>query len=437
MGSCIDYDSNCGPDEECNSCVCEATATTTTTTTVPTTTTTTTTTIPTCDPECPPGQKCCAGVCQECCELSDCPYLDRIGTCINDLTGVDQHLVDVRCEAGDCVFDIATCAEDYYCSDGTCKYCWGPVTIYNGMICQFNYCITPPDWICFSDCTTYCEGDNLKIPDVFESGYGVGCYYNIRHCKCGCEEIGTYAQCIHAGDCYNVCENVGGDNYFKQGGYYCGTSPICNYDDIMYCEYGCETEYGPCKSPEGSGCVETCTEDDCYKNECKDCWFCKMGCPDKCDPLNPDYLYEDGYFCNDENNLVSCCYLDYIYCDYGCCVYSGDDDDCCPAPGTTTTTLPGTTTTTVMGTTTTIIIPPGPVTFTYRPSDDHSLISCSLWTNISGNWQMEETDYSIINGVTNSFTRIVPSGTHRWHVECTDNASQSTFAPQDWRFTVT
>ncbi|MCK4492311.1 MAG: hypothetical protein KAU03_06780, partial [Candidatus Altiarchaeales archaeon] len=113
-----------------------------------------------------------------------------------------------------------------------------------------------------------------------------------------------------------------------------------------------------------------------------------------------------------------------------------------PCTQTTTTTITTTTitTTTTSTTTTSTSTIPTAHTFTYNATDDHSITSCSLWTDTSGSWQIDQTDEIIINGAIDSFTIInTLSGAYKWNVECVDDASQSAFAfnaPQDWTFTV-
>jgi hypothetical protein len=77
------------------------------------------------------------------------------------------------------------------------------------------------------------------------------------------------------------------------------------------------------------------------------------------------------------------------------------------------------------------------VTLNYSVTDDHPLIKCSLWTNVSANWQIDQTNTTIVNGGVNSFRIInVALGIYKWNVQCFDDIGQYAFAFQNWTFTV-
>ena len=66
------------------------------------------------------------------------------------------------------------------------------------------------------------------------------------------------------------------------------------------------------------------------------------------------------------------------------------------------------------------------VTFSYRVRDDNPLINCSLWTDISGSWGLEQTRTDIVNDAVNTFeVANVPIGAYKWSVNCVDGANQT------------
>jgi|GEM_PF-4468922 len=77
------------------------------------------------------------------------------------------------------------------------------------------------------------------------------------------------------------------------------------------------------------------------------------------------------------------------------------------------------------------------VTLTYNVSDDiDALLNCSLWTNVTGTWQVNSSK-TTPNGSTDSFTLSgLPDGTYIWNVECIDNAGNAAFAPSNWTYIV-
>ncbi len=69
------------------------------------------------------------------------------------------------------------------------------------------------------------------------------------------------------------------------------------------------------------------------------------------------------------------------------------------------------------------------LTFNATVSDDHGLVNCSLWTNYSGVWSLNQTQS--VGGVSNvtSFNLTdLTNKTFVWNIQCFDNGLQSTFA---------
>jgi hypothetical protein len=102
----------------------------------------------------------------------------------------------------------------------------------------------------------------------------------------------------------------------------------------------------------------------------------------------------------------------------------------------TTTTRVSTTTTT----TTTTTLPPGPksVSFKYRVLDDYdTVLSCSLWTNKSGEWRVYETNPYVLNGTVSTFSLpTIAKGSYEWSINCTNSLGLSGWAENKWDFDV-
>ncbi|MEA3255550.1 MAG: hypothetical protein U9Q22_06915 [Candidatus Altiarchaeota archaeon] len=84
-------------------------------------------------------------------------------------------------------------------------------------------------------------------------------------------------------------------------------------------------------------------------------------------------------------------------------------------------------------------VPTKDVSLVYSVTDDHSpMLSCSLWTDISGAWQESQTHANVSNGMTDSFTvNDVPAGSYSWTVKCVDGGGKSSDAVNGpWTFTV-
>jgi VCBS repeat-containing protein len=77
------------------------------------------------------------------------------------------------------------------------------------------------------------------------------------------------------------------------------------------------------------------------------------------------------------------------------------------------------------------------VTLAYNVSDDtDALLNCSLWTNVTGTWQVSSSK-TTPNGSTDSFTLSgLPDGTYIWNVECIDDAGNAAFAPSNFTYIV-
>jgi hypothetical protein len=73
------------------------------------------------------------------------------------------------------------------------------------------------------------------------------------------------------------------------------------------------------------------------------------------------------------------------------------------------------------------------LTFNATVTDDIRIINCSLWTNYSGTWQLNQTQ--LVGGVSNTTSFNLSGLTNRtfiWNVQCYDNATQYAFATSNW-----
>ena len=69
------------------------------------------------------------------------------------------------------------------------------------------------------------------------------------------------------------------------------------------------------------------------------------------------------------------------------------------------------------------------LTVSYTPNDDYGVSSCSLWTNISGSFILNQTSSSITMGATNTFyVYHVPVGYYKLQVACLDSAGQGGYS---------
>ena len=81
--------------------------------------------------------------------------------------------------------------------------------------------------------------------------------------------------------------------------------------------------------------------------------------------------------------------------------------------------------------TTTTTLYTRPVTLKYNVTDDHATkFNCSLWTNVSGNWKIEQTNTNINKLETQYFVlNNVPEGTYGWTANCTDGTNTPSSYP--------
>jgi len=66
------------------------------------------------------------------------------------------------------------------------------------------------------------------------------------------------------------------------------------------------------------------------------------------------------------------------------------------------------------------------VVFSYTPSDI-DLNSCELWGNFDGEFKLNQTDNSPVNGSVNTFSLDLDDGTYLWTISCNDSQGNSAF----------
>ncbi len=250
------------------------------------------------------GNSCAANItenasgCKTCDSAADCTDYS-VGECID----ASSKISSVGCNANsNCFYTTKSALEG------------GATTLHDGGLYQYNSCdgnyylLHQPNG---QSCETHCEGNDLYIPGIWESGVDKGCNWNVESCGlCGCSSSG----CVANGsfDCPDYCEN---SNLFTNG-LACGGK--CIYMESLHCDHGCaspDCAYAP------GGCAASCTGYTCGNAECAGCPFCSVSCPDVCFGS----IYETGgYVSNNENSNMTCFYANGEWCGNGCCAGPGD-----------------------------------------------------------------------------------------------------------------
>ncbi|MFC2154694.1 hypothetical protein ACFLRC_04365, partial [Candidatus Altiarchaeota archaeon] len=79
------------------------------------------------------------------------------------------------------------------------------------------------------------------------------------------------------------------------------------------------------------------------------------------------------------------------------------------------------------------VLLPGNVSFVYNVSDQSTIENCSLWTNLTGAWELNTSSSSITNASLNNFSvENLPDGEFVWNIECWDNETYSGFATANY-----
>jgi hypothetical protein len=236
-----------------------------------------------------------ASGCKICNNADDCTAYS-IGQCIDS----SSKIASIGCNADNRCFYTT---ESALAGEAT--------TLHNGGLYQYNSCDGNYYLLRYNDqpCETHCEGNELYVPGIWESGVSEGCNWNVSSCgPCGCSVSGCVAS--GPGPCPDFCEN---SNLFING-IECGGK--CVWGEPLHCDYGCASP--DCKYAPG-GCAPSCTGYTCSNAECAGCPFCSVSCPDVC---FGEIFETGGYVSNNEDSYMTCFYANQEWC----------GDDCCPGP---------------------------------------------------------------------------------------------------------
>ncbi len=246
-----------------------------------------------CDVECPEGQVCCEGVCQECCDDGDC---DDGNLCTID-----------SCDGGSCTATPVVCDDDgVFCngteacnpSNGLCEGTGNPCAA--GEVC----CEVTDS--CVDECCddNACDDGDLCTTDACVGGT---CQYT----PVDCPDNGVFC------DGPESCDDQTGE--CVSGGDPCGDGEVC-----------CESS---------ASCVDECCDD----SACDDGDLCTTdACVDGTCQYTPVDCADDGLFCNGEevcDGGTGECVSTGNPCEAGlqCCE---DSDTCAACCDTCTTDLP-------------------------------------------------------------------------------------------------
>ncbi|MBI2133958.1 hypothetical protein HYU11_04720 [Candidatus Woesearchaeota archaeon] len=78
------------------------------------------------------------------------------------------------------------------------------------------------------------------------------------------------------------------------------------------------------------------------------------------------------------------------------------------------------------------------INFTFLPSENIRLKNATLWTNITGTWERNQSNQtSLINGSLNNFSlTYIPEGTFIWNIRAFDNTNLSNFSSRNYTVTI-
>jgi len=76
------------------------------------------------------------------------------------------------------------------------------------------------------------------------------------------------------------------------------------------------------------------------------------------------------------------------------------------------------------------------ITFNATASDDYNVANMTLYGNFTGTWQANETKTTSGTSVTETWTKTLDVGYYVWNVKACDNASQCSFASQNFTLTI-
>ncbi|MFZ2456309.1 MAG: DNRLRE domain-containing protein [Candidatus Altiarchaeia archaeon] len=316
------------------------------------------------------------------------------------------------------------CKQDY---DGTGGWCAEPSQCVHNSV-TYNNGAKAPD-CCSPEQERYCKGGTWGCTacgtDTCSGvcGAGVnGCVWRDRFCSGGnCSSTDYDIDTEKA-----RCDSCKGAGYWSLGGEVAGT--ICCGDDsreyktARQCSSGCVTD------PADDACCDA-GRDCAYSSTCYSDGACRQ-----------DLKCLGGWWINHCINGVKDCDETGTDCGGTCPGCSETTSTTSPTTSTSTKTTSTTTTSATTTTSTTTTLRTVDVVFDYTPEDDNLVALCKLWTNMSGTWEVTDSNNSITSGINNYFNvDDVKEGSYAWNVQCFDSAGLSAYAynaPQNWSFYV-
>lgn len=74
--------------------------------------------------------------------------------------------------------------------------------------------------------------------------------------------------------------------------------------------------------------------------------------------------------------------------------------------------------------------------FNVTATDSDGIKNCSLWSNFTGTWGLDQTSSSVISGLTYNFKKNLSDGTYLFNFECFDNNGAHSFGASNFTFTL-
>jgi len=316
-----------------------------------------------------------------------------------------------RCVDGSCSANCTQTDTAFNCSNMTC---------YDGSVCDpvSQLCVCPlgtsrcVDGTCSINCSSTDTASNCT-----NSTCPTGSVCDVTRDVCVCP-VGT-SKCID-GTCSINCSST-------------DTGPDCN-SSLCYDNSSCSPITNVCACPLGTSlclsriCSNNCTRDDIDFN----CSSVTCFSGSVCDPITHLCVCPVGTSrCTDGTCSSNCTQTDGNYnCTNNTCIWgSSCIPNLCRCPVGTARCGDGTCSADCMRLNVTLLLPAsgsndtdGNVTFVYNVTSDYSVANCSLYTNISSVWGLNQTDTSVEVNQTNNFTlnNIPDNRVFIWNVVCFD-----------------
>lgn len=143
---------------------------------------------------------------------------------------------------------------------------------------------------------------------------------------------------------------------------------------------------------------------------------------------NPDTLYYSGTDENFTTDLLNGTYYWTVIASDG-----GDNStNSTPYVFTIDTTIPGVTLIDVNNT----FFNHSTINLTFQVDDTDMINNCSLWTNTTGSWALNQTNFSTPTGQQLNFEINQSDGVYLWNVQCFDSGDTGAFASNNFTFTI-